>query len=141
MKFLIMNFFFKFFIFIIRRWSRFVPWYYFLPFWHVEFLFFSMNQNIKVMLLYQTCWFQHNFLLRFRFSIFHLNSTCESAFSIWHSLLEFHCRLLVCLYASLVHTLQEIISVVWSIMWLAGLSFVHKCFCSNWKTLLGVIND
>jgi hypothetical protein len=46
-SFKILNPLFKLFILmfssIIRRWSSFVPWYYFLPFWHVESLFFFMN--------------------------------------------------------------------------------------------------
>ncbi len=45
-----------------------------------------------------------------------LNSICEFAFSIWRSpLLEFYCRLLVHLYASLVCISRKIISVAWSI--------------------------
>ncbi len=72
LKFKILSFFFKLFIlifFLILRWrSRFVSWYYSLPFQLVESLFFSMNSNIKVM-LHQTCWFQHNYLLKFKFNM------------------------------------------------------------------------
>ncbi len=82
LKFKILSSLFKFFIFmffsIVRRWSKFIPWYEFMFFsivrrwskfipWY-EFMFFFMNQNIKVMLLHQTCWFQRYSLLKSKFS-------------------------------------------------------------------------
>jgi hypothetical protein len=70
-----------------------------------------------------------------------LNSTYEFAFSIFNfSLLGFHCRLLMCPYASLVCTSQGIINDTWGIMWLTSLSYVHGCFYYDWKIVLGVTN-
>jgi hypothetical protein len=71
--------------------------------------------------------------------LIHLNY--EFAFSILHySFLEFCCRLLVHLYASLIFTSQGIIYIAWGVMWLTCLSFVHECFCFDWETFLGVTN-
>jgi hypothetical protein len=73
--------------------------------------------------------------------LLHLNSTYEFAFSIWlSSLLKFHYRLLVYLYASLLCTSQGIIDAAWITLWPEGFSSVHGCFYSDWKTLLGVTN-
>ncbi len=115
-RFRILNFLFKLFIFftilIVRRWSKFVPWYYFLPFWHVESLFFFLNQNISVMLLHSSItfyWSSNSQLLC-------PNSTFKSASSIWHSsLLEFCNKLLVRLYASPICTSWIIIDATWGV--------------------------
>ncbi len=70
-RFKFLFYLFKLFIFmvfsIIKRWSKFKPWYYFLPFWDVEYLFFFSDQNIIIMSLHQTYWFQHSSLSRFKF--------------------------------------------------------------------------
>jgi hypothetical protein len=128
-------------LYIIRKWNIFVPWYYFLPFWHVEFLLFFTNHNIKSCCCIRLVDSNATLYQGPKFWLLHLNSTCESTFSIWQFfLLEFCCKLSVCLYASLIYISQEIISTAWGVLWLAGLSFVHKCFYYNWKSLLGVIN-
>ncbi len=144
-RFKILSYLFKLFIIlivsIIRRWSKSIPWYYFLPFWLIESLLFFLNQSIRVMLLYRfvdsnttLCWGLNSRLLC-------LNSTCEFAFSIWHSsLLEFCSRLLVHLYVLPICISRGIISATSCILWLVGLFSVHGCFYYVWKTFLGVSN-
>ncbi len=75
------------------------------------------------------------------FQFLHLNSSYEFSFSIWHfSLLEFCCWLSVHLCVSPICISWRIISLAWGILWHVGLSFIHKCFCSDLKTIIGVTN-
>jgi len=80
-RFKILSYLFKLFILltflIVRRWSKSIPWYHFLPFWPIESMLFFLNYNIRIMLLHQIYWFQHNFLSRFKFL------TPSHKFNLW----------------------------------------------------------
>ncbi len=144
-RFKILSSLFKLFILmaflIIKMWSKFVPEHQFFPFWPIESLLFFLNQNFKVMLLHQIYSSSTTLCQSSDSRLLCINSTCESTFSIrCSSLLEFCCKLLVRLYASPICTSWGIISVTWGVLWLGGLSSIHRCLCSIQKILLGVLN-
>jgi hypothetical protein len=67
---------------IIKRWSRFVPWYYFLPFYMLSHFSFSYIRASEFCYCIKFDDSNTTLCRSLNFRFLHLNSSCESTFSI-----------------------------------------------------------